>query len=114
MVDTDKLHLADILRAAQHVRRFVRDTDRKRFPQELVRRRAVVGRIIQMSGSTKRLSSQFRARHAEVPWDAISAIGDRLVRDGENVHPEEIWDFSRSFVPQLILRIAALVPAEDR
>ncbi|MFC1835634.1 DUF86 domain-containing protein [Thermodesulfobacteriota bacterium] len=108
--NTDKEHLAAILTAARLIRSFIKDVERDSFITDLIRRSAVTGQIIRMSGAAKRISAEFKASHPYVPWDAVTDAGDKLVRSRDGVDPNSVWRFSKGFVPELILKIAGLVP----
>ncbi|MFZ5866558.1 MAG: DUF86 domain-containing protein [Thermodesulfobacteriota bacterium] len=109
MTSSDTTHLKDILKDAQLIRSFVREGNKASFPSDLMRRQAVIGRIISMAGSAKRLSKEFRAEHPDIPLDTVIRMGNALVREAEKVHPEGLWEFAKSVVLELILKVSKIV-----
>jgi uncharacterized protein with HEPN domain len=113
MTSSDASNIAEILRAADLVLSFVRGIDKERFALDLLRRKAVTGRIIAMAGSAKGVSEVFRSGHPEIGWDRVIAMGDQLIRGSEDANPESVWTFATEFLPDIIARLtrpAAEIP----
>lgn len=110
MTPSDAAHLREILKDAQLIGSFVKEANKASFPSDLVRRQAVIGRIISMGGSAKRLSRAFRAEHPDIPVEVVIRMGDELIRQAEKVPSEALWNFAKVFVSELILRVGKLVP----
>lgn len=109
MTPSDAARLQEILKDAQLIRSFVNEANRAAFPSDLIRRQAVIGRIISMGGSAKRLSREFRAEHPEIPVETVIRMGDALIRQAEEVPSEALWEFAKVFAPELILKVGKLV-----
>jgi uncharacterized protein with HEPN domain len=109
MTLSDTTHLREILKDAQLIRSFVKEASKASFPSDLMRRQAVIGRIISMAGSARRLSKEFRAEYPDIPVEAVIRMGDALVREAEKVHPEALWEFATLVISELILKVAKIV-----
>jgi uncharacterized protein with HEPN domain len=109
MTSSDAAHLKEMLDDAQLIRSFVREANKAGFSSDLMRRQAVVGRIISMAGSAKRLSKEFRAEHPDIPVEMAIWMGDALVRQAETAHADALWEFAKLFVPELILKVRKFI-----
>lgn len=63
---------------------------------------AVLRRILVIGEATKRLSSEFRQRHPEIPWKEIAGTRDIIVHDYNRVDAERIWDVIQNDLPSLL------------
>ena len=54
-----------------------------------------------ISEASRRLSSDFKNRHAEVPWSQIAGAGNVFRHDYENVAPEMLWETVMSHLDRL-------------
>jgi uncharacterized protein with HEPN domain len=113
MQKADRLRVAELLDAAKLIRSYVHAADREAFQYDVMRRNAVTGRIIAMAGLTKRISDEFKDEHRDIPWHRISSFGDLMVRSPERAHPNEVWQYANSFVPELIGMIEAIFLHDD-
>lgn len=112
MQETDKLLIEELLEAARLIRSYVDAANREAFRYDVMRRNAVAGRIIAMAGLTKRISDELKNEHQEIPWSRISSFGDLMVRAPERAHPDEIWEYAKLFVPELIEAIEPMCSRE--
>jgi uncharacterized protein with HEPN domain len=113
MQETDKLLIAELLAAARLIRSYVDAANRDAFRHDVMRRNAVAGRIIAMAGLTKRISDGFKDEHHEIPWSRISSFGDLMIRAPERAHPDEIWEYAKFLVPELIAAIEPMCSRAD-
>jgi uncharacterized protein with HEPN domain len=66
--------------------------------------------LIVMGEAVKRLSAEFRAKHAEIPWSLIAGMRDHLIHGYDIVDWDEVWKTATTDVPDLLIRIAPLLP----
>jgi len=65
-------------------------------------RRWAVERAIEIiSEASRRLSSDLKARHPEIPWPKVAGIGNVLRHDYEDVSPPVLWKVTREDLPLL-------------
>lgn len=69
---------------------------------------AVQHQILIIGEATKRLSTDFRNLHQEIPWKAMASMRDILIHSFENADLEEIWKTIQVVMPELILKLSNL------
>jgi uncharacterized protein with HEPN domain len=106
----DEGNLLDILKAARLAIEFRGQTDKAGFLVDLKTQSAVLHQLLIIGEAVKRLSSEFRAAHPEVPWKLIAGTRDKLIHFYEGVDLDEVWKMVTADLPQLIRWIEPLVP----
>lgn len=85
----DEATLLDIARAAQLVLEFKKDLNKAAFLEDIRTQSAILHQLMVMGEAVKRLSSDFRTRHPEIPWTFIAGTRDKLI------HGYDIVDLDR-------------------
>jgi len=67
-----------------------------------------------MGEAVKRLSSDFRARHSEIPWGLIAGMRDKLIHGYDIVDLDEVWRTAVVDVPDLLSLLEPLLPKRDQ
>jgi uncharacterized protein with HEPN domain len=106
----DDAHLLDILRAARLAIEFRGPADKAEFLEDAKTQSAVLHQLLIIGEAVKRLSPEFRAAHAEVPWKLIAGTRDKLIHCYEGVDLEEVWKMMSSDLPHLIRQIEPFAP----
>ena len=112
MPPRDLTYLVDILEAARLVQTFVTGVDKEMFDADLMRQSAVARQIEIIGEATKRLSAEFKARHADIPWRQMAGMRDILIHAYNHVDLDEVWRTATIAIPSLIEHIEPLVPPE--
>lgn len=86
----DEAAFDDIVQAATSILRYTRGKKRA-FATDAILQDAVVRRFEVMGEAVKRLSSEFRAAHPEIPWRQIAGFRDVLIHGYDEVRPHEVW-----------------------
>ena len=68
--------------------------------------------ILVLGEAAKRLSSEFRASHPEVPWSNIAGMRDKLIHAYEAVDYDEVWSTATRDIPELLEWVRPLLPPE--
>ena len=110
MPPRDLTYLVDILEAARLVQTFVTGVDKETFFDDLMRQSAVARQIEIIGEASKRLSAEFRARHADIPWRQMAGMRDILIHAYNHVDLDEVWRTATIAIPALIEHIEPLVP----
>lgn len=106
----DDAHLLDILKAARLAIEFKGPSEKSDFLADAKTQSAVLHQLLIIGEAVKRISSEFRAAHPEVPWKLIAGTRDKLIHFYEGVDLEEVWKMVTSDLPQLISQIEPLTP----
>lgn len=61
------------------------------FDQDLKTQASVQHQLMLLGEGVKRLSSEFRAEHAKVPWRAIAGMREGLIHAYDDVDLDEVW-----------------------
>ena len=107
----DEAHVIDILKAARLAIEFKGTADRAAFLADAKTHSAVLHQLLVIGEAVKRLSPEFRAVHAEVPWRLIAGTRDKLIHFYEGVDLDEIWGMVDSDLPDLIRWMEPLAPS---
>jgi uncharacterized protein with HEPN domain len=110
MPSRDISYLADILEAARLIQTFVEGIDEQAFKRDLMRQSAVMRQIEIMGEATKRLSTEFRAEHPDIPWRQMAGMRDILIHAYDHVDIDEVWHTATVAIPTLIQKIKPFVP----
>lgn len=82
---------------------FVQNTDEASFAKSVIIQRAVIYSITIMGEATKKLSSEFRAKHPQIPWREIAGMRDKCVHDYRQINPDRVWKITQTSIPKLLL-----------
>jgi uncharacterized protein with HEPN domain len=109
---TDALYLDDMVEAAEAIARFLNDLAKETFLGDELRQSAVLQKLIIIGEAASRLSTDFRARHAEIEWPDIVGLRNIAVHQYFGVSWETVWNTATLDVPILREQLAAILAAE--
>ena len=107
----DPAYVEHMLEAIAHIRRYVRRKRRAGFLGDALLQDAVIRNIEIIGEAASRLSPEFAARHAEIPWRDIVGMRHRLIRGYLNVNLVTVWEVIERDLPALAPRLRALLAA---
>jgi uncharacterized protein with HEPN domain len=106
----DSASLLDIVSAARRVLQFAEGFDKAALATNEEKQSALLYQVIVIGEATKRLSSEFRSQHPEVPWKAIAGMGDILVHQYDRINLHTLWDAIQADIPELLVMLEPLLP----
>jgi len=106
----DDATAADILLAAKALQDFVAGMSHDEFLSDFKTQCAVLHQIMVLGEATKRLSTDFKAAHSEMPWDDIAGMRDRCVHGYDQVDLEIVWQVTQEHAARLVRYLETVVP----
>lgn len=112
--ERDEDYLADACRAARFAWRFAEEHTLQSFCED-PKTRASVERMLAIVGEALgRTSEGFRARHPEIPWQALIRLRHKLSHEYGSPVAERAWDEVRNQLPRLQPILEAPLPHDLR
>jgi uncharacterized protein with HEPN domain len=112
-MERDRAVLLDIVRAAELVSEFKAGMDKTTFLKDTKTQSAILHQLMVMGEAVKRLSSEFRACHPQIPWALVAGMRDKLIHGYDIVDLEQVWRTAVSDVPVLLAEIRPLLPEQQ-
>lgn len=87
---------------------FTRDTSFQDFQADIRNQYAVIRCFEVIGEAARRVPDDFRARHPEFPWKAMSGMRDKLIHGYDTVDPSILWGTIRKDVPEALSLIGRI------
>jgi uncharacterized protein with HEPN domain len=108
----DDVTLIDIVNAGKRIQNYVVGRDKDSVESDSQARAAVLYEFLVMGEAVKRLSPEFRAGLADVPWNQIAGMRDVLIHGYDRVNFDRVWLAIERSLPELLDVLIPLIPAE--
>ena len=89
------------------------DDSFERYVSDIAFRYACDMCILQIGELTTRLSDDFKAQHADVPWRLIKSMRNIHVHEYENVEFDTVWKTLTEDIPKLKSHLEKILAAEE-
>ena len=109
----DDAHLLDILLAARKARQYAGGLSRDAFEQDELVQSAVMRWLTIIGEAASKISLEFQASHADIPWSEMKGLRHRLVHEYFRIQLPIIWDTIQVDLPKLIAQIEPMVPPDS-
>jgi uncharacterized protein with HEPN domain len=109
----DRDYAADILAAARLVQSYAERVSQDEFNEDNMRQDAVVRQLLIIGEAAKRLSDDFKSRHANIPWRQMAGMRDILVHSYDHVDLDQVWRVATEELDALVAAIEPLVQADE-
>jgi uncharacterized protein with HEPN domain len=110
-VKDDILYLRHILEAIDRVLAYT-SAGREAFRQDTKTQDAVIRNLQIIGEASKKVSTEARAAHPEVPWKNMTGMRDRVVHDYFGVSLDMVWDVVENHLPPLRDKVQKLLPKD--
>jgi uncharacterized protein with HEPN domain len=98
----DNAYLADILKSAKAIERFLEGISQPGFLSNEEKYEAVNRKFEIIGEAARHLSPEARAQFPDIPWKLISAMRNILIHDYGDVDLVIVWETTQRDVPRLI------------
>lgn len=105
----ERLYLADILEATDHIASFIANANFDKFSRSELLRSAVVQKLAVIGEAAGRISADIRERYPEIPWPQLVAFRNVLVHSYFGIDWEIVWRSAKERCPQLRAQIARIL-----
>ena len=106
----DDASLVDIYRAGQNVVKFSAGLKREDLELHDVNTSGILFQIMIIGEATKRLSSEFREQHPNLPWSDMAGMRDVLAHQYDRLDFDLMWKVIRKSIPEMLKKIEPLLP----
>jgi uncharacterized protein with HEPN domain len=111
---TPRLYLEHIREAMGLIGQYIRARERADLDREPMLRQAIERNIEIISEASRRLPQAMKARHPEVPWRDIAAIGNILRHEYPAVNRDIVWRVATEDIRPLAAAVETLLAATLR
>ena len=108
-MNKDKAYLIDISQSMRIVVSHMGDATFEAFIVDIVKMDAVNRRLEIIGEATKRLTPALRNQHADIPWQKMAGMRDRLIHGYDKLELDKVYDAVTQVIPPLIAKIEAIV-----
>lgn len=106
----DRACLLDILDAIAGIEKYL--TTRESFDGDERTQAWMVSRLQIIGEAARHLSSEFRARHEEIPWRLVIGMRNHLVHGYFDVDPDIVWAAITERIPELKASVVAAMATD--
>ena len=97
-----KMHLDDMLAAAEKIIEYVGEMSFDRFVSDAKTFDAVIRNLEIIGEAAKRVPEEVRRDSSDIEWKKIAGLRDMLIHEYLGVDSEIIWDIVSNKIPDLI------------
>jgi uncharacterized protein with HEPN domain len=108
-MNRDNAALLDIHNAAQRILLFSTGLTKANLAASEEKQSAILYQVIVVGEAIKRLSTDFRNTHPDIPWKDIAGMRDILAHQYDRVNLNTLWDVIQNDIPELIELIDPLL-----
>jgi uncharacterized protein with HEPN domain len=107
-------YLQHILDEAKYLMESSQGLRKEEFLKDATLQRAFVRSIEVIGEAAKQISDEWRKKHLEIEWRAITGMRDRLIHGYFGIDYEIVWDVVKNKVPELAEQIKRMPRNEAR
>lgn len=112
MPNRDRQSLEDMLAAARKLIDYAQGTSRETLPTQPMRLEAVLYGIVVLGEAARRLSTELRTAHPEVPWREIIGMRSVVTHGYDQIADDELWQVLERDLPELRSKLEAILSCE--
>ncbi len=105
----DSVYLNHILDAISRIESYLQGVDEEAFFRQLLVQDGVIRQIEIVGEAVKRLSSDLRTQHPQIPWQGIAGMRDKLIHHYFGVDIQKVWDTATEDIPVLKTEVSRIL-----
>lgn len=103
-------YLKHVRDALARIEEFTSDMEYEEFTEDIKTQDAVIREFMVVGEATKRISTELRQKHPDVPWRRLAGVRDVLIHKYFEINLDEVWNLVNE-VPKLRNAIADILAA---
>ncbi len=104
-----RVYLAHIIESIGWIEEFTRE-GKSAFHSQKIIQDAVIRNFEIMGEAAKRIPTEYREQHTEIPWRMMAAFRDVLAHDYEGVDLNQVWHIIENDLPVLKSTLSTILP----
>ena len=105
----DGVYLRHVLDAINRVEEYLQDVDEPKFNATHLLQDGTIRQIEIIGEAVRHISKDLRKTYAEIPWQDIAGMRDKLIHDYFGVDIEKIWLTAQEDLPVLKEQVARIL-----
>lgn len=101
-IKNDSYYIEKIVNDLRFISFHMADVTLEEFGKNDILLDSMMFRMIQISENSKRLTDDYKLKKANVPWNSISGLRNRIVHDYGNVDLNVVYDTLKNDIPELL------------
>jgi uncharacterized protein with HEPN domain len=109
-----RVALVDMRDAMRRIARYTRGRTLSDFRRDSLVRDAVERCIEIVSEASRRLPDDLKAKHPQIPWPKVAAIGNVFRHEYDEIYPPLVWEIVQTDLPVLRRAVNAMLREIDK
>ena len=105
----DLAYIDHILDCIRKINKFSKELTFEEFRKNELVQDAIIRNIEIIGEASKKISSQTKKLHFEVPWKEIAGMRDKLIHDYLGVDVKVVWETIKEDIPALKKQIRGII-----
>lgn len=109
----DRKLIYKMLEHVEKIMGYVQDTDYESFENNKMMVEACVFNLSQIGEMANKLNAEFIIMHADIPWNKIRGLRNRIIHDYEGINLKLIWEIISVDIGRLRKQLMGLVAERE-
>jgi len=108
-IPNDQIRVRHMLDAAHEAMKFAEGKQREDLKQDRLLVLGLIKAVEIIGEAASKVSKEYQAAHAQIPWAAIIAMRNILIHDYFGIDLDEVWSTIQNDLPPLIAELEELI-----